>query len=322
MPHSRPAAYRILYRVHNAAGQSTQVLWQQLTVKRPFLASDATFPVRPGPGDPPVGGTVTSVDGLFSLSPSGTRKIAGRQPGVGTGDQALGPVLREAARRQLAKAGGRRTVAGRACHDIRVLEPPAGAIKALGNQKAGFDDLCLDDDGLVLREEWHLQGRVVLRREAVEVDTEPSGLDTAFDVSAATGGDPTLAAPAADPLTQVDSGVTAPVPPAGYRQEAAVDFRFPDPQRQGGLAYVSQVWAFARGADVITVEIGTSEIGIHPWGESDVTRPVTLKAGQKAESVVRSDGGEIRYAGAKRWIRVRGTVDLKALAAYARHLTF
>ena len=85
------------------------------------------------------------------------------------------------------------------------------------------------------------------------------------------------------------------------------------------LLYTSTVWAFARGADSITVETGVST-GNMPWKATDVSRDVELPWA-KLQSVLRNDGPELRAdIGRGRFIRIRGTVSPEVLLAYARTL--
>src|SRR5579884_2664461 len=62
---ARPASYQIVYRTGSgAAGQKAG--WEQLTVQRPFRASDLDFASPPGPGVTPTGGSVFTRDQLFA----------------------------------------------------------------------------------------------------------------------------------------------------------------------------------------------------------------------------------------------------------------
>ena len=237
---------------------------------------------------------------------------------MGTADQALAPVLADAVDRKLAARLGTRTVAGRRCRDYRFVEPPAGPIKRLSG--SDHDDLCIDDDGLVLREEYTLTGAVALMRQAVQVDIDPSGIDAELD----TAGSAPIADPSAPSARAPQAGdrpsfFATPPAPAGYQSVSVVLFAFPEPNSQGQqLLYTSTVWSFARGPDLVTVEAG--EGGGLPWVDTDPSRPVSLPIGA-AKSVVRSDGAELRVdLGQGRWVRVRGTSSIADLTAYARRL--
>ncbi|HMC51331.1 MAG TPA: hypothetical protein VKI64_01135, partial [Acidimicrobiales bacterium] len=98
--------YEVLYRVDHLAGGTQSRTWELLTVDRPFRVRDATFGSRPGSGDRPLGGTLTTPDRLYSLAPGGIQDVSARQPGLGTQDQDLLGIVAEGARRGLVQAGG------------------------------------------------------------------------------------------------------------------------------------------------------------------------------------------------------------------------
>jgi hypothetical protein len=270
---------------------------------------------------------MSTVDHLFLVKDSsGTpllQTVSGRQPGSPNADPSLTGELEQAVDRGLASVAGTRVVAGTPCQDFAFLEPVAGVIKPLTGSDR--DLICLDPRGLVLREEWTLDGRVVQRKEAVEVDVRPTAdeLDRAFDTSGAIP-PPGTAAPEAVPRSEVAGFFPDPPAPVGFQLAAVSGFRLPAPQQLGSgpvaLLYASTVWAFSRGADAITVEAGSSTDDAVPWADQDRTRTVPLPAG-KATSVLRSDGPELRIdLGARRWLRVRGTGSLDDLVSYARQL--
>jgi hypothetical protein len=305
----RPVAYRVVYRVDTGGASS----YEELVVQRPFLALDVTTPDPPAPGV--LGrGTLTSVDRLYRIDPSGVSEVSGRQPAVGTADQALGPLLPDLVARGVAKAvSAKGEVAGRECRMYRFHEPVAGPIKALAGDD--HDDLCLDADGLILSEEWHFHGTTALRRVALSVDTAPGDLTPRLSTEGATP-PPTAAsgAPTVGAADRPPAWIAAPAPPAGFSPAASVSFRFPRTDTPDVPAYTSTVWAFTSGADLITVEAGE---GVLPWRADDVHRPATL-AGGAAESVLRSDGPEIRRdLGQGRWARGGGTIPLRGRAASA-----
>jgi hypothetical protein len=244
------------------------------------------------------------------------QEISGRQPAPGTGDQYLVSGLAEAVRRGLAQPVGDATLVGRRCTVYRFREPPIGPIKELAG--ADHDDLCLTGNGLLLREAWTLKGKVVLRRTAVRVDLDRS--DRAFDV---TGAAPAPeSGPLAEPAPPGSSFVPDPAPPPGYTLARREAFVLRQPSDAGPVAlYVSTVWAFTDGPQVVSVEAGdSSATGQLPWLTTDPSRHESLPAGA-AESVVRNDGMELRVdLGNNRWLRVRGTVPAAELLRYARTL--
>src|SRR3954451_7741528 len=95
---ARPASYRITYQTKTTGPTAFQVL----TARRPFDVRNATFASPPKPGDAPTGGTMTSFDHSHVGPPDPPPGVSGRQPAVGTADQALAPVMADAIDRKLA----------------------------------------------------------------------------------------------------------------------------------------------------------------------------------------------------------------------------
>lgn len=319
----RPTTYRIVYHVTQPDSPGSE-RWEELTVRRPFEARDAVFQQRPAPGTQPFAGTLATTDHLILIQEGGKlQELSGRQPSSPTGDQALAVELDEAERRKIAGPPGvQRTIAGRTCQDHPFLEPPAGVIKAL---TGGDRDLvCIDHDGLVLREEWKLKGKVALLREAETVDLAPADVDTVLSpAAAAPSPEPAGVPQIVDPST-VGRVIADPAPPGGFTQATKVGFlMIGEPQMPSTpppILYTSTVWGFARGGDSITIEAGASGSGPPPWLDSDLSRDVDLPMG-KAQSVLRSDGPELRVVLTDgKWVRIRGTVPIDALEAYARTL--
>jgi hypothetical protein len=112
----------------------------------------------------------------------------------------------------------------------------------------------------------------------------------------------------------MEEGLAPPPTPSGYDAASAVDFFLPRADAPTQLAYASKVWAFAKGADEITVELGAGQVV--PWSQD---QDKALRVGPRdAASVIRSDGIEIHWTNADHWVRVRGSVSLLALFPYAR----
>lgn len=306
---ARTPSFRVLYRVtHSEAGPATTA-WEVATMRRPFLSSDLSFKKRPhlaALGAPDTG-SITDADHLYALNGGTLRRVAGRQPGIGVGDQALLDVAPDAVKHKLARVKGHKTILGRTCTNIEFVEPPVGGLAPLPDDQENHDDLCIDRGGLILREQWTLKGRVVVTREALEITKAPAD---AFDVSAAEPVTGSLAVPRATPMTDT----AAPPAPKGYTLADAVDFFLPRSDAPDQLAYASKVWAFTKGAALITVELGAGQVV--PWN-TDEERPLSLGA-RHAASVVRSDGIEIHWENGDHWVRVRGPLALKPLVPYAR----
>src|SRR5438552_5741296 len=320
-----PRSYVVVYRVV----QNGTRHWEVLTVHRPFDGSDLTYdtPVAPRTDDPPATGNISTDVGLYAVDGAAVRTVSGRQPGPASGDQYLAAELGDLVARKLAADSGVvRTVAGRSCRVYRFAEPPSGPVRPLTGG-ADHDDLCLDRAGLVLSERWTYHGAVVSERTATEVrasrgdlgpGAEPEPPSTEGTAPAGRG------AATVTPAPHPDSFLSAPPAPSGYVLSGpAVAFRLADRQAPTSTVAASVVWAFNDGPRSITVEAGIGRGGELPWRPDDtVTKPVALRGLGPATTAVRSDGAEVRVdLGGGRWVRVRGTVPVSELVAYARRLT-
>jgi hypothetical protein len=320
-----PSSYLIVYQVDNSGAHQ----WEVLSVQRPFAASDLIYTTSgtPGPHDSATSGNISTMTNLYAVDSHGVRLVSGRQPVPPSGDEYLGAEISELTRRGLAMdAGPAPPVAGRRCEMFRFSGPPTGAIAALGTG-SDHDDLCIDEEGLVLSEVWTYHGKVARQRTAVEVRTSSTAVvvDAAVPTAPSTDGaiPPTVYAATIHPDPQPSTFIAAPAAPAGFQQSGpAVDFRFPDPNNPSQTAAASVVWAFTSGAHLIEVEAG-SERGALPWTSGDtVTDRVTLKGLGAAETAVRSDGFELRIdLGGGQWVRVEGNVPLADLIAYGHRLS-
>jgi hypothetical protein len=327
-PLSYPTSYVIVYRVT----QNSVPHWEVLSVQRPFTASDLTYTTTgaPRPGDHANAGNMSTAGGLYAVDAQTVRLVSGRQPGPPSGDQYAGEAITELTRRGLAgDLGQTATIAGRSCRLYRFAAPPSGAIAPLTSTADGadHDDLCFDSEGLELSESWTFRGAVVLQRTAVEVHASVRAIaDTSLpappSIDSAVPAGPNAAT--VTPIAQPSTFIAAPPPPSGFTPSgSALDFRFPDPHNPSQTAATSVVWGFVNGPRVITVEAGTERGGGLPWTTGDTsTDSVTLHGLGPASTAVRSDGFEVRVdLGGGQWVRVRGTVALDTLIAYAHRLT-
>src|SRR5438105_9592439 len=213
-PMGRPTAYRITYDVQQLVQQPPLRTREQLSVQRPLTARTVSWPADAPVGAAPTSGTLATADALYTFTDAGLSALSGRPPTPPTGDQALAAVLADGiAKHQIALTHHTRVVAGRGCVDVRLLEPPAGPLKKLSGKD--HDDLCLDRDGLLLREEWSQGGRILLRRTASKVEIDPP--DLAPDLSAAGAkSQPSGPAPAVGPVDGNKSFLPTPPTPDGY----------------------------------------------------------------------------------------------------------
>jgi hypothetical protein len=316
------AAYVLLYE--NDINGVRQ--WEVLSARRPFDGSDLTYRTasRPGPGAQADGGTISTRTGLFTQTARGVQLVSGRQPGPPSADLWLTAEMPEAISRGLVQDGHvSHRIAGRQCAVYRVADPPSGPLRPL-DTAVGHDDLCISSDGLVLSETWTYHGSIVEQRTAVSVfvgESWPPSLPQPGSTSAA--GPASTAGAVVTTDRSPDTFIAPPPTPPGFSSAGEpVSLRLPDPAQPGANLAATVVWAFDDGARVITVEAGLQRDELLPWSPGDtVSRTVRLAGLGEATTALRSDGPEVRIdLGEGRWVRVRGTVSLASLTAFASRL--
>jgi hypothetical protein len=320
------ASYSVTYRVEQNGNQR----WEVLAVQRPLRGSDLTYATAgpPQAGDQPVAGSLSAPTTLYAVNSTGVHIASGRQPGPPTNDELLAVDLKSLLARGLAQDRHvTRNLVGRSCRVLRLAEPPSGAIRRLDSTSADHDDVCLTPSGIVLAETWTYHGHVVLRRSAVAVRESVTDSTAAHAEPAPPdqrGATPPAAAAASITTDQTGNpALTTPDPPAGFHPWApAVRLRVPDPQVPTSTIATSVTWAFVDGARIVTVEAGQTRGGRAPWSDGDtVTAAVALRGLGQASSALRSDGAEVRVdLGPGGWVRLRGTVAIGKLVAYANSL--
>ena len=313
----RPPYVQIEYEVVNSSSRPPVTTWEVLTLYRPFGATDLTYDSPPGAGNAPASGTVSTYDGLYSLNHGRLQDISGRQPGPGSGDQALGPELSDLVQRGLARSAHRTmTVAGRRCQVVTMSQPPAGPITPQSG--ADHDDVCIDTQGIELSERWTYKGRVVLERTALSVALDPRAARQFAGAPPVSSAVPVPVAILAVTIGAAKTYLATPAPPVGFKSDEAVTTVAFDPTA-GSAEAGSTIWSFSHGGDVVTVEAGE---GLLPWQAGDTpTRPVTLAGLGPDTTALTSDGPQIRVQlSQNRWVRVSGTVPLAQLSLYASGL--
>ena len=321
---ARPVAYRVLYRVEQRIDDPPLVTWEERVVRRPFHGMSVTLRQRPSPpaSGRPVSGVLTTADRVYSVSAAGLQEVAGRVPGVPGGDQALGVVLDDAVTRGVARAAGTRRVAGRECRLYRLARPHHQPLGPFGGDD--HSDVCVDGDGILLAEEWTLDGRVVQVRTAVEIDLSPPEalLRDALSTAGASPPPPGVEPPVVARDDEASSFLPAPSPPPGFEPNGVVRVVMPasvaDPDAGPGTVLFSSVaWVFVSGPDVVTVEAGE---GALPWSEGDAVAPVSLPGLGGALSALGPEGAELRVPLDGRWVRLRGTIAPDRLRDWAARL--
>ncbi|HEV7863898.1 MAG TPA: hypothetical protein VGR20_14395 [Acidimicrobiia bacterium] len=295
----RAAAFRVVYRVEDTAGQEARISTDVIQVAEPW---NGLLEHRDGP---PPGGTVLSAtvqNQLFTLNTAqGSSGFATRRiPGALT--TAPSPEALEAA----AAAGlidqspveGR--VAGEPCTQWTYKSP--NAVLAKGTAEENVES-CITGDGVPLREAITLRGRLVRVAEAVHVDRNPPVTGDTFQSSRDPGNEGEKGA-LLESEQQVTEGrrtgktIVALNVPEGFKVSRQVTVnRQPGENAPPTSLYVQ---AFEQGTDLVTTEQVTTP-GSPPWSAEE---------GQVVDLGGKRTGRIVYRAG---WAEVRVTVDGKSV---------
>lgn len=315
-PNWRPLdGYTIAYRVEvlvDAPERSRRVV----AVRRPFDGADVTTPEEPARA---VSGLVSRAGHLYRLDPDRAVDLGDQGPVVAPGDLRLAAQLPALEHLGLAEPRGSATIAGRPCRRFRFGGPVTDPFKRPTD--AEYADVCVDQDGLLLAEDWYLDGKLLRRTEAQTVAVTPPG-DGAFDL----GGRPVIPTPAVT-LTLLpsdrlpDTGQpywTADPPPAGFALLSRYRSATTDPASgvplPGGTVTAD---AYRSGADVVWVEhrAGAGLPVEPPPGTGERVEAGALGGGWLWFT---PQGPQIRVAKDGQVVVVRGTIGPDDLLTFAR----
>ena len=325
-----PSAYRIVYEVRAAAGpeRPDTMTTEVLQVARPFRSLVTTLD-----GDRLVSGRVSGLTTLFQHTDG--RWIELRvPPAMAASDLRLDRVLDDlVVAGEVERVDEVRRIAGRACQVHRLGGPvDGGTLTPLDDVDGEVAEVCVDEAGLVLAEEWRQDGDLLRRRVAVDVDLDPDFDDDTFTVEDA---EPVAAAEGGGAATRVDDDEPfgdrtfspAEVPP-GFdhvgrwsvvrpRIETQVDPLAPP--TEGRIAGIATVWV--RGVDALVVEQGGISGGGAPFRPHPRGRRVDVADLGAGEVITDGRGTEIRVVGDDgSFVRVWSTLPRDEVVELARSL--
>jgi len=327
-----PAVYEIVYRVERVA--TGVVDTEQRLARWPFEVRIETHRAEPRDADLDAAPTLLDLQVLGGAETGGVDQeralvVLPPMPALRSGHLRTDLAAAEEAG-VIEPLGVGRRIAGRACAELRTGAPLDGGI--LRRPSAGDRvDVCVDDDGFVLREEVTRGGTVVERRTAVSVDTDPqmtpAKLDEAFT-------------PLGDRIPEADGGgrvrrVTddsrppdvahhqLPGPPDGMDhlgRFGVLTDTVPGPNAAGSPeATISMVDVYAGGGDVVVVENGAGVLGGPVLGRGDLDVPLPISP--EATAVLLTTGVELRIPfPTGRYLRITTTLPLDEAVALASSL--
>lgn len=316
-----PEAFTVTYRVERPREVATAVDTEIRAAVPPF---DSRVETRRG--EPSSAGDLVLVDiellGAIELGPLGQqRPLVVVQPGPASRGGWFNTDMAEAMGAGVVVPTGKGyEIAGRRCIEIRTGSPVDSGV-LMTPATSDHSDVCVDHQGLVLREEVTVGGTVTVRRTAVDVETSPppSGAfaPLGWRIPEAEGGGRVRRITGDSRPPGVDHHQLA-SPPSGFehvgRFGVATDTA-PGPNAAGAVdQLVSIVDAYRDGTDVVIVENG----GLVSGGRALADGPVSVDSERfpGATAVFHTTGVEVRVAfDDGRFFRMRSTGRLAGLLA-------
>lgn len=306
-------SYRVVYEVESFLAGARTVTTDIVSVRRPFESRIDTLGGGP-PGAVRKGSVVSAFTYSGRVDDKGQSIAVSVRPVLAGGDLRFDGVLRALVDSGRLRSRDRRQVLGRECHVYRSREPITGP----GVEAPTADehtDTCIDAAGLILEDVWVVDGEVLRRRRAVEVDTDPVFDDGVFSVDTeapAAGEQVTALEPTNRPLPTVwELGVE----PAGFEHQGRYAVVLGAPP----AAAVTLTDVYTSGPHVVLVE--QHDQAGDPAGTDPAARSVT--AGELGPATVTSSvGGTVVEArpGGTQFVRVSGTIAAAEVLALARGL--
>lgn len=311
-------AYRIDYRVESHGSGDVVVTSDRLIVQRPFASRLETY-AAPRPTGSPSSVQVESFGALLADGADSEEVVVAVPPGPAGSDTRVDVALASALDDGRFELGERREILGRTCQVLRTatllatgdLAPPAEQDHA---------ETCVDEDGLVLEELLVVDGALLLRRVAIDVDLDPDLDEASFDVAEQTvpvdSGGGFLAETEPDsrqPGTFFESRA-----PAGFERLGRYvvippqQENFTDPLRRGHrLTYLSDV--FVDGASVVVLDQGGTFGGVDPFPDRQGVAVDIAGLGRGLLSYGRNGPTLLVARDGGKFLRARGSADPEVL---------
>jgi hypothetical protein len=305
---ARAAAFRVVYRVEDTAGDAARISTDVVQVALPW---NSLLERRDGP--PPGGAvllsTVQNQRFTFNTAEGSSGYATRRIPGMLA--TAPSPEVLEAAERAgSAERLGEATVAGESCTRWAYLGVNKVLARATAEERV---ETCVTGDGIPLREAVTLRGKPVRVAEAVQVDRNPPVTAETYQTARDPGseGDRGLLETEQQVTEEQQSGkeIVKLAAPEGFRATRQVTvLRQAGPSSPPISLYVQ---AFESGTDLVVTE--QVILGSPPWSAGEGTS-VDLGAKREGKVVYRSGWAEVRVSVGNKSVRVSSARPSLALA--------
>jgi hypothetical protein len=311
--------YHITYEVADLQS-NTPPSRRELNVRRPFSLRDETFD-QDGKRE---SATISTADHVYLQQNDKLLDAGQSAPSLSNGDFQFSvalPILRD---HGLAERRGTETIAGRACTVYRI----SGALGQDYKKPTDADhaDVCVDRDGLVLKELWTIGGKDVRRTTATAVDTTipDSAVFSIGDqqpekLPAAAISQLAASIPLDKPPVDGSAYWQADHPPWGFKHTARV--RTTNIQSNGQSPTPipgAVVDVFTKGSAAIVMS-QLADSAAPPDGAA--TKKVYVSGlGDGGVSSVTAAGPQLVFKTDGTAIELKGNVDMKHLIAFAHHI--
>ena len=304
----RAAAYRVVYKVDDTAGDTPQVSTDIIQVALPWNGLLEHREGKP-PGAAVLVSTVQNERFTFNTAQTSTGFATRRIPGPLT--TAPSPeALEAAASAGLIDRGSDATVAGEPCTTWKYNAPDKVLAKATADEGV---ESCITKDGIRLREAITLRGKVVRVAEATSIERNPPVTPETFLTNRDPGaeGDKGLLETEQQITEERQTGadIVKVAVPDGFRATRQVKvLRQAGPTSPPTSLYVQ---AFESGSDLVTIEQIT--LGVPTWSADEGTA-VELGGKRSGRIVYRTGWAEVRVSVDGKSVRVTSSRPAVALA--------
>ena len=292
---------RITYRVEDPTVTPAGIRTMVVLSSSPYLGSQITYDATSATPQSLVGGFLWTREGLFTIGDGGrVQETQPTPPEAAPVATHLLTALPVAEQQKVAiKRAATGTYLGRTCTTWSTKEPLDGAEFAAATSK-DHTETCVDSEGLALREDWYIDGKLVRVREASAVETVKAVATADFYNGQSPR--PVPEGIAQDQIADIalnaqSQGVTIKAP-RGYALDRAVVVASAIPgEPTTQIASVGETDAFRKGQELMTLRrtrslvgaaLGSSKGAQVDLGALGIGRMVPISSGVEIRVVTKS----------------------------------
>lgn len=301
-----PSSYHAVYRVEETTAAAPVVSTELVWVRRPH-ESRVERRAGPPPGDSVRSATIANREFLWTLKEDGAVAAGFRRPPGPPSRDASPPAFASAARRGVVRELDPSEVIGLRCRRFEYREPSPRPFRLPSGERV---ESCVTADGIVLREEWTVAGKLARLTEAVTLELDPDlGPDRLFVGRVPTSQESRFAAQEVVQDKRPPPGSLRPSVPRGFVRDRSAGV---SGQGGGSIPRQTFVETYRRGLELVVVEQAVAGSPSPPWPRDE---GVKVRLGSvPGRLVLFQDHAEVRSAAGK--TRFRVGAPTVALAMY------